>query len=335
MSGRWDGVPVLVTGAQGFVGSWLAERLLAEGARVVVPRRAAAAESRFRRAGIEERCEVVELDIGDHDSVLLALREHRVRAVFHLASQSIADVAARSPYPTWEANVRGTYTVIEACRAAGEGVERIVVASSLHAYGPAAGARPFREDDPLRPVHPYAVSKAAADSIARSYAATHGLPVAVLRMANVYGGGDLSYSRLVPDACRALVRGERPVLRSDGTPERELLYVEDAVEAYLAAAAALDDHAHAGRAWNAGSGEVAPVIDVVRRLVRASGRDLEPDVRGAAAAGADRQALDSSAIRTELGWAPAWDRDRGLAATYEWYRAQLSGDPAGACGVAS
>jgi CDP-glucose 4,6-dehydratase len=315
----WDGSAVLVTGAQGFVGSWLAERLLAEGARVIVPRRDVAPDSRFRTAGIEERCDLVQLDIADYPALLRVLHEYRVRAVFHLASQSIADVAARSPYPTWEANVRGTYTVIEACRAArevGEGIDRIVVASSLHAYGP-AGDRPFSEDDPLRPVHPYAVSKAAADSIARSYAATHDLPVAVVRMANVYGGGDLSWSRLVPDACRALVNGDRPVLRSDGTPERELLYVEDAVSAYLAVA----DHPGV---WNVGPGEPAPVIDVVRRLIRTAGLDLEPDVQGAPAAGPDRQALDSTKIRNELGWQPQWDLDRGLAATYEWYRTHLA-----------
>lgn len=321
----WDGRPVLVTGAQGFVGSWLAERLLAEGARVIAPRRDVAAGSRFRSAGIEKRCDLVELDIADHDALLRVLHEHRVNAVFHLASQSIADVAERSPYPTWEANVRGTYTVLEACRAArelGQEIDRIVVASSLHAYGP-PGERPFREDDPLVPVHPYAVSKAAADAIARSYVATHGLPVAVVRMANVYGGGDLSWSRLVPDACRALVNGNRPVLRSDGTPERELLYVEDAVTAYLAVA-------DTARTWNVGPGTPVPVIDVVHRLIRASGQDVEPDVQGAPAARPDRQALDSSAIREELGWEPEWDLDRGLAATYEWYRTHLTGEELGA-----
>jgi CDP-glucose 4,6-dehydratase len=319
----WDGRPVLVTGAQGFVGSWLAERLLAEGARVIAPRRDVSAASRFRSEGIEERCDLVQLDIADYPALLRVLHEYRVGAVFHLASQSIADVAARSPYPTWEANVRGTYTVIEACRAArevGEEIDRIVVASSLHAYGPPVD-RPFREDDPLRPVHPYAVSKAAADSIARSYAAVHGVPVAVMRMANVYGGGDLSFSRLVPDACRALVNGDRPVLRSDGTPERELVYVEDAVSAYLAVAESLDDETRSGRAWNAGAGEPVPVLEVVERLIRASGQDVEPDIQGEPADRPDRQALDSSAIRSELGWTPEWDLDRGLAATYEWYRA--------------
>jgi CDP-glucose 4,6-dehydratase len=327
MSGRWDGLPVLVTGAQGFVGSWLAERLLEEGARVIAPRRDAAAGSRFRTAGIEERCDIVQLDIADYPALLRVLHEYRVRAVFHLASQSIAEVAARSPYPTWEANVRGTYTVIEACRAArevGEEIDRIVVASSLHAYGPGIG-RAFREDDPLRPVHPYAVSKAAADSIARSYALTYDLPVAVVRLANVYGGGDLAFSRLVPDACRALVAGERPVLRSDGTPELELVYVEDAVSAYLAVAASLDDEAAYGRAWNAGSGEAVPVLDVVRRLIRAAGVEVEPDVQGEPGAdGEGAHELDSSAIRAELGWEPAWTLDRGLAAAYEWYLGALA-----------
>ncbi|MDQ3934081.1 MAG: NAD-dependent epimerase/dehydratase family protein [Actinomycetota bacterium] len=317
----WKDLPVLVTGAQGFIGAWLAERLLDEGARVIAPRRDVNAGSRFRSEGIEERCDLVQLDIADYPALLRVLHEYRVRAVFHLASQSIADVAQRSPYPTWEANIRGTYTVLEACRAArelGEDIDRIVVASSVHAYGPPL-ERPFREDDPLRPLHPYAVSKAAADTIARSYAVTHGLPVAALRLANVYGGGDLSFSRLVPDACRALVAGDAPVLRSDGTPERELVYVEDAVAAYLAVAESLHDDKLAGAAWNAGSGEVVPVLEVVRRLIRAAGADVEPDVRGEAGPRADRQELDSTAIRTQLGWEPAWDLDRGLAATYEWY----------------
>jgi CDP-glucose 4,6-dehydratase len=268
---------VLVTGAQGFVGSWLAERLLGRGERVIVPDRPAAPGSRFREEHIGARCEPAPLDVTDPASVLRVLREHDVRAVFHLASRSIVEAAERDPHATWETNVRGTYGVLDACRRAG--AERVVVASSSLAYGPGLG-RPFREDDALRATHPYAASKAAADIAARTYAA-HGLRVAVVRMANVYGGGDLSLSRLVPDACRALAAGERPVLRSDGTPQREVLYVEDAVDAYLAVAASLDDPAQAGRAWNAGSGEVPAAVEVVRRLIRVAGLELEPDVRGA------------------------------------------------------
>ena len=323
--GRWAGVPALVTGAQGFVGSWLVERLLAEGANVVVPRRPPR-PSRFYADGLAERCEHADVDLLDRASVLGVLEEHDIRAVFHLASQPIADVAERSPYPTWELNVRGTWTILEACRTAREGggaVERIVAASSARAYGPALD-RPFREEDALAALDPHGTSKAAADLIARSYAATHALPVGTLRMANVYGGGDLSYSRLVPGACRALVEGERPVLLSDGTPEREVLHVEDAVDALLSVAASLDELAHAGRAWNVGSGEAPPVLDVVRRLVAASGVEVEPDVRGRPRGVVDRAALDSSGIREALGWSPAWDLDRGLPVTYEWYRAHLA-----------
>jgi CDP-glucose 4,6-dehydratase len=253
------------------------------------------------------------------------LHEYRVRAVFHLASQSVAELAERSPYPTWEANVRGTWTVLEACRAArevGEEIDRIVVSSSARAYG-GPRAEPYREDEPLAPSHPYAVSKAAADLIARSYAATHALPVAVTRMANVYGGGDRAFTRLVPGACRALANGDRPQLRSDGTPEREPLYVEDAVDAYMAVAESLDDPAAIGRAWNAGGGEMLPVIDVVRRLIAAAGADLEPDPKGEPAGGLDRHAVDSTAIRTELGWQPRHTLDDGLRAAWDWYRERL------------
>lgn len=323
---RWQDVPVLVTGAQGFVGSWLAERLLDAGARVVVPRRDTRADSRFSTAGVEERCDVADADVTDYAAVLRVMHEYRVRAVFHLAAQSITDVAARSPYSTWESNLRGTYTVLEAARAArevGETIERVVVASSVLAYGDAAEP-PWSEGAPLDPAGTYGVSKAAGDLIARSYARTFDLPVAVVRMANVYGGGDLNYTRLIPDACRALVRGDAPVLRSDGTPVRELIYVDDAVSAYLAVSASLDDDANRGRAWNAGSGQALPVLEIVWRLVRAAGADVEPEVQGQAGP-ADRQELDSSAIRSQLGWQPRFDLDAGLAATYAWYDASLSG----------
>ncbi|MFL5779727.1 MAG: NAD-dependent epimerase/dehydratase family protein [Thermoleophilaceae bacterium] len=317
-------MPVLVTGAQGFVGSWLAERLLAGGERVVVPRRDARAESRFRAEGIEERCDVVDADVTDYDTMVRLMHEYRVRSVFHLAAQSVTTVASRSPYSTWESNVRGTYTLLEACRAArevGEEIERVVVASSVLAYGD--GEPPWREDAPLSAAGPYGASKAAADLIARTYARSFELPVAVVRLAHVYGGGDLELSRLVPGACRALVEGDRPVLRSDGTPVRELVYVEDAVDAYLAVAGSLDEQANAGRAWNAGGGEPLPVAEIVRRLARVAGSDAEPDVRGQPAGQADREELDSSAIRRELGWAPAWELDRGLRATYDWYAEHL------------
>ena len=323
----WSGTHALVTGAQGFIGSWLVSRLLDEGAHVVVLRRDIPAESRFGIEGLEQRCDVVLGDLVDYESLVRTLNEFDVKAVFHLGAQTIVGTANRSPLSTWETNIRGTYTLLEACRAVGvvaNGIERIVVASSDKAYG-SHDELPYGEDFALQPSYPYDVSKAATDMIARSYAVTYGLPVAVTRLANVYGGGDFNFSRIVPDTARALVRGERPVIRSDGTPERDYIYAADAVDAYLAIARSLDDGAMHGRAWNAGAGRPYSVSEVVERLVAVSGRDVEPDVQGEGTPHGEinRQFLDSSRIRSELGWEPRWELDDGLRETWSWYEQHL------------
>jgi CDP-glucose 4,6-dehydratase len=274
--------------------------------------------------GLEQRCVVVVADLTDYESLLRILNEHQVRAVFHLAAQAIVRTANRGPLSTWESNVRGTYTLLEACRSGAGGIERIVVASSDKAYGN-HDELPYREHFALRARNPYDVSKACADMIARSYAVAYELPVAVTRLANVYGPGDLNWSRLIPDTARALARGERPVIRSDGTPERDYLYVEDAVDAYLAVAASLDRPELRGRAWNAGCAAPVSVREVVERLIAVSGRHVEPDIKGEGTPRGeiDRQFLDSSPIREELGWNARFDLDRGLPITWEWYRRHL------------
>ena len=327
-AGEYADISVLVTGAQGFIGAWLAQRLLEEGARVVVPRRDVDPRSRFRTEGIEDRCEIVPADVTDYHAVLRLLSEHEVQVVFHLAAQPIVGIANRSPLSTLESNVRGTYTLLEACRVkgvVGKSVERVVVASSDHAYGDQEEL-PYREDFALNATFPYDVSKACTDMIARSYAATYDMPIAVTRLANVYGGGDRNWSRIVPDLARSLVWGQRPVIRSDGTPQRDYLYVEDAVDAYLTVARSLDVPKLRGRAWNAGLGQPLSVLEMARRLVTVSGKELEPDVRGAGApeAEVDRLYLDSTAIREELGWSPRWELDRGLRETWEWYERHLA-----------
>jgi CDP-glucose 4,6-dehydratase len=291
----------------------------------VALRRDADPGARFVTDGIEGRCIVALADLGDYEALVRVLNEHEVRSVYHLGAQTIVGTALRSPLSTFDANIRGTYALLEACRSLGDGaVERIVVASTDKAYG-AHDELPYREDFPLLASYPYDVSKACADLIARSYAATYDLPVAVTRFANVYGPGDVNWSRLVPDTARALVRGERPVVRSDGTPERDYLYVDDAVDAYLAIAASLDRAELRGRAWNAGWGRGVSVLEIARRLIAASGREVEPDVRGAGVPHAeiDRQFLDSSAIRSELGWEPRVPLDDGLKRAWEWYLGRL------------
>ena len=295
------------------------EKLLERGEQVVALSRSDLVGSRFDTEGLRERCTLVEAELADRASIQRVLDEHGVRTIVHLAAQTQVHKANRSPLETWETNVRGTYMLLEALREHGN-VERIVVASSDKAYG-AHRQLPYREDSALLASYPYDVSKAATDLIARSYAATYGMPVAVTRLANVYGPGDVNWARVIPDTARALVRGERPVIHSDGTPERDYIYVEDAADAYLAVAASLSDPANWGRAWNASSGMPRSVLDVVQRLIAISGLDVEPIIEGTGVPHGelDRQYLDSTAIQWELGWTPKWDFDDGLRATWDWY----------------
>jgi CDP-glucose 4,6-dehydratase len=320
---------VLFTGAQGFIGSWVAERLLDEGAEVLVLDRPPAELSRFRMRGLHDRCTPVSATLEDAGSLSTAIDEHGVQAVFHLAAAATVGLATASPLSTYEVNVRGTWSLLEACRVAREPPQRIVVASTDKAYGVHENL-PYREDHALQPRYPYDASKACADIIARSYAHTFGLPVAVTRFANVFGGGDINFSRLIPGVVKALLAGERPVIRSNGLMERDFLYAEDAVTAYLAVADSLDRPELRGRAWNAGIGRPVTVLEVVRRLIEIAGLGIEPDVCGHGTPHGElpRQWLDSSAIAKHLGWTPEWDLQRGLQATYNWYAQELPRIPA-------
>jgi CDP-glucose 4,6-dehydratase len=320
---------VLFTGAQGFIGSWVAERLLDEGADVLVLDRPLAERSRFRLRGLHERCTAVPADLMDVGSLSAAIEGHGVQAVFHLAATAIVGSATASPLATYEVNVRGTWNLLEACRAAEEPPQRVVVASTDKAYG-AHEELPYREGHALQPRYPYDASKACADIIARSYAYTFGLPVAVTRFGNVFGGGDFNFSRLIPGAVRALLAGESPVIRSNGLLQRDFLYAEDAAAAYLAVAGSLTRPELHGRAWNASIGQPVSALEVVRRLIATAGLEIEPDVRGQGTPHGEltRQWLDSSAIAEDLGWAPEWDLERGLEATYRWYAEELPRLPA-------
>jgi CDP-glucose 4,6-dehydratase len=315
---------VLFTGAQGFIGSWVAERLLDEGAEVLVLDRPPAELSRFRMRGLSERCIAVSADLLDPGSLRAAIEEHGVQAVFHLAATAIVGSATISPLSTYEVNVRGTWNLLEACRLAEKPPERVVVASTDKAYGVHENL-PYREDHALQPHYPYDASKACADIIARSYAHTFGLPVAVTRFGNVFGGGDFNFSRLIPGTVEALLAGERPVIRSNGLMERDFLYAEDAVTAYLAVADSLDRPELRGRAWNASIGCPVSVLEIVMQLIEIARLEVEPDVRGHGTPHGElqRQWLDSSAIFEQLGWAPAWDLRQGLRATFDWYALEL------------
>jgi CDP-glucose 4,6-dehydratase len=310
----------LVTGGRGFAGSWLARALLASGADVTSLDRGGDCPTGLELLGIETAVNDVSGELRDGDLLLSILRENSIDAVFHLAAQAIVGDANASPIPTFETNIQGTWVLLEACREAGVGVT--VVASSDKAYGP-HDELPYTEASALQPVYPYDVSKAATDLIARSYWHTHGLPVAVTRLANIYGGGDRNFSRLIPEAVTAVLDGRRPVIRSDGSPERDFLYVEDAASAYLAVAEAVTLGGAAGEAFNAGWGKPHPVREIVDLICELGPGEVEADYLGAGnpSGEIERQYLDSSKIRAEIGWEPTVELRDGLDRTLAWYAA--------------
>lgn len=311
---------VFVTGAYGMLGGWLVRALLERGDRITVLRRDEVPGCGLVVEGLERRCEVVHGDVTDLALLSRAIGEHEVDTVFHLAAQTIVGTASRSPLSTWEANVRGTYLLMEACRTLA--VERVVVAASDKAYG-AHDELPYREHFALQPTFPYDVSKACTDLIARSYWHTYGLPVATTRFANIYGGGDRNPSRLIPEAVGAVLAGRAPVIRSDGTPERDFLYAEDAAAAYLAIADALGpDGAANGEAFNAGGDRPHAVGEVVALVCRLAGAAVEPEIRGSGSPSGeiDRQYVDSSKLRALTGWSPRVGLEDGLRRTIDWYR---------------
>ena len=322
-AGAWRDRRALVTGATGIVGSWVVKELLAREASVVVLVRDADPQSELLRSGDIGRTTVVNGALEDVRTVARAVDEHEVDTVFHLGAQTLVGVAHRNPLSTWEANVRGTYNVLEAVRERRDVVRAVVVASSDKAYGE-SDVLPYTEQTPLAGRHPYEVSKVCAELLARSYRHTYGLPVGVARCGNVYGGGDLNWSRLVPGTIRSILRGERPVLRSDGTFVRDHLYVKDAARSYLCLAAGLDDVRLHGEAFNFSAEAPIRVDEMVARIGKLMGDGkVEPEILDAAVGEIRDQHLDAGRARSLLGWSPTYDLDAGLVETIAWYRAFL------------
>jgi CDP-glucose 4,6-dehydratase len=320
---------VLVTGGHGLIGAWLVRALLARGDDVTLLARRARSDSALALDGGAADVRLVTGDVRDPDAVARALGDRRTDLVFHLAGQAIVGDAAGSPAATFQTNVAGTWTLLDACRAAG--LPRVVVASSEKVYGPTP-PDPCTEHSPLAPADPYAASKAAADVIARSYWPASGLPVAVARLANVYGGGDMNASRLVPEAVWATLAGRPPRIRSDGGDRRDFLYVEDAVAAYLAIAELLADPGRAaGLAFNAGSGNRLSVLQMIAAIRAAAGCPAEAP--GSADAAPDPgAAVDHSRLTALTGWRPRVELADGLQRTVTWYRRHAPRPPADAAG---
>jgi CDP-glucose 4,6-dehydratase len=316
----WSGRKVFVSGAAGLLGSWMAEELLRRGAEVTCLIRDWVPDSRAVTGGVLDRCQLVRGELEDFPLVLRALNEYEIDSIFHLGAQAIVGTANRSPLSTFESNIRGTWTLLEAARQCPRLIERIVVASSDKAYG-AHDALPYTEATPLLGRFPYDVSKACGDLIALSYAETYSLPLAVTRCGNLYGGGDLNFSRLIPGTIRSVLRGEAPLIRSDGSFVRDYFYVRDAVNAYLHLAERLPAPGIVGEAFNLGPESPLSVLEVVDRiLTMMERRDLKPVVLNEARHEIPRQYLECAKARSRLGWQPAFSFEEGLRETLEWYR---------------
>ena len=315
----WRDRPVLVTGATGLVGAWLTRRLRESGANVVCLVRDWVPQCELVRSGTIEQVSVVRGDIRDRDCLERAIGEYETDTVIHLAAQTIVGIANRNPISTFESNIQGTWNLLEACRRSG-GVRSVVIASSDKAYGHQENL-PYGEDTPLAGRHPYDVSKSCADLIAQAYAASFALPVAVTRCGNFYGGGDLNWNRIMPGTIRSVLRGERPVIRSDGQYVRDYFYVEDGAAAYMLLAEQLHTRSElAGQAFNFSNELEITVIELVNRILAAMDSRLEPLILNQASNEIRRQYLSAERARRELSWAPLFDLDSGIARTIPWYR---------------
>ncbi|MFM7540912.1 MAG: GDP-mannose 4,6-dehydratase [Planctomycetota bacterium] len=322
-SAFWQGRRVLVTGCTGLVGAWTTRLLVARGAHVVGLVRDRVPGSDLARSGLLRRIDRVHGSLEDLPLLDRAVNEYEVQTIIHLAAQTIVGTANRSPMATFEANIRGTYHLLEAARRSGLNPD-VVLASSDKAYGDQRGGA-YNEQTPLRPEHPYDVSKACADMIGRAYAVTYGLPVCVTRCGNFFGGGDLNWNRIVPGTIKALLEDRPPVLRSTGTPVRDYFYAKDGAEAYLLLARRMaEDRSIHGEAFNFSANFRLSAIDMVERLSRLAGGRHAPRVLANAPNEIPHQEVDSSKAREVLGWKPRHGLDEALLETMAWYRAHLA-----------
>lgn len=319
----WQDRKTFVTGGTGLVGGWLVKRLLEAGADVVCLIRDWVPENELFRSGQLSRVTLVRGDVTDQGLMERVLGEHEIRTVIHLAAQTIVPIANRNPVSTFESNIQGTWALLEACRRSPL-VKEIVIASSDKAYGDQEKL-PYDEETPLQGQHPYDVSKSCADLISKTYAVSYGLPVVITRCGNFYGGGDLNWNRIVPGTVRSLLRGHKPVIRSDGKFVRDYFYVEDGAAAYMLLAEKLAEKPELkGQAFNFSNEIQITVLELVHKITELMGQRMDPEVQNQAFNEIRHQYLSARKARETLGWKPLFTLDEGLRRTIEWYRDYFS-----------
>ena len=317
-NGFWQDRPTLVTGATGLVGGWLVKSLVEAGADVVCLVRDWIPGCELVRSGTLGSVKTVRGDIADQAMLERALGEYEIDTVIHLAAQTIVGIANRNPVSTFEANIQGTWCLLEACRRSPK-VKQIVIASSDKAYGD-QDVLPYDETTPLQGQHPYDVSKSCADLISYTYAKSYDLPVTITRCGNFYGGGDLNWNRIVPGTIRSVLRGQAPVIRSDGSFVRDYFYVEDGAAAYMLLAEQMAANPGLkGEAFNFSNELQVTVLELTQKILDAMGSNLTPDVRNEASNEIKHQYLSAAKARRMLDWEPLYTLDSALEKTIQWY----------------
>ena len=317
-SSFWRDRPTFITGATGLVGGWLVKSLLAAGADVVCLVRDWVPDCELVRSGCWDKVKVVRGDVVDQALLERALGEYEIDTVIHLAAQTIVGIANRNPVSTFEANIQGTWCLLEACRRSPK-VKQVVIASSDKAYGD-QDILPYDETTPLQGQHPYDVSKSCADLISYTYAKSYDLPVTITRCGNFYGGGDLNWNRIVPGTIRSVLRGQAPVIRSDGSFVRDYFYVEDGAAAYMLLAEQMARNPSLrGEAFNFSNELQVTVLELTEKILAVMGSDLKPDVRSEASNEIKHQYLSAAKARRMLDWQPLYSLDGALEKTIQWY----------------
>ncbi|GAB4544723.1 MAG: GDP-mannose 4,6-dehydratase [Thermodesulfovibrionia bacterium] len=319
MDNHWVNRNVFITGSTGFLGSYLTESLVEKKANVVILVRDWPFRSRFILSDLHRKTTVVRGEIEDYFLLERVLNEYEIEVVFHLAAQTIVEIANRNPISTFETNIRGTWNLLEACRR-NIHVKKIIIASSDKAYG-SQEELPYDEKMPLKGNHPYDVSKSCADLIAYTYYNTYNLPLCITRCGNFYGGGDINFNRIIPGTIRSVIYGEHPIIRSDGSFIRDYIYIKDAVSAYILLAEKMDDNMIHGEAFNFSNELQITVLDLTKKILSLMGReDLQPIIKNEAKNEIRHQYLSSKKAKEVLGWCPEYTPDKGLKETIAWYQ---------------
>jgi len=315
---NWKDANVLVTGADGFIGSHVAKALIEKHAQVTTVVRDMKKYNNIDILNIKNKINIVNGNLVNFKDCERAINEYDIEFCFHIAAQAIVGPANRSPLSTFESNIQGTWNILEACRTS-KTVKGLVVASSDKAYGQQEKL-PYTENSPLTGYFPYDASKVCAEVLAKSYFMAYKLPLAITRNANTYGPADMNLSRIIPDVITRLIRNEQPIIRSDGTPERDYIYIKDAVSAYLTLAENLHREDVIGQAFNFGTGKPISVLDLYNKIIKLMDKNARPKILGEAKNEIDKQYLDSQKAKKILNWEAVYDLDSGLKETIEWYR---------------